>query len=59
MVAKRKGVSRLIAKGTRRCPPPVPPQRGTHRVAHQKIDLLVCLAKRSAKTGWQCRPALK
>jgi len=30
MVAERKGVSRLVKRGqhTRRCPPPVPPQRG-------------------------------
>ena len=42
MVAKRKGVDRLIPKEDqhiRKMSPPVPPQRGTTKVAHKKEGL--------------------
>jgi len=39
-------------------PPPVPPQRGTRRLPYRPEGLYV-LDQRSAKTDWQCRPALK
>lgn len=59
MVAKRKRVDRLIAKGSAH--PKVSPSRsaaeGARRDTHQKVRLSSVLAKRSVKTDWQCRPA--
>ncbi len=58
MVAERKGVRRLAEKTqhTRRCPPPVPPQRG-HEGSTLKEYTFNAFSERSATTDWQCRPA--
>jgi len=62
MVAERKGVSRLGSKEparTRRPPPVLPQQQGDTRVPrHTKLLSYTVLDLRSAKTDWQCRPAL-
>jgi len=65
MVAKRKRVDRLIAKAqhTRRCPPPVPPQRGHARIPTKKINFLVCwlygLSKPTDDVGQQSNDKIK